>query len=143
MLADLERLVGGTTVSMTHEEYLSRDALALADAVRQGDVTATELLELALARLEAVNPQINAVVHLMEEDARRAAEDPADGPFAGVPFLAKDLASMYAGHPDLRGQPLHARLRRDLGLRARVPRAGDRRQCPSARPIRQSGACNP
>ena len=88
---------------MTHEEYLSRDALALADAVRQGDVTATELLELALARLEAVNPQINAVVHLMEEDARRAAEDPKEGPFVGVPFLAKDLASMYAGHPTSAG----------------------------------------
>jgi amidase len=90
-------------MSMTHEEYIGRDALALAEAVRSGDVTAVELLELALVRLEALNPRINAVVHMMEEDARRAAEQPREGPFTGVPFLAKDLASMYAGHPTSAG----------------------------------------
>ena len=90
-------------MSMSHEEYLSRDALALAEAVRGGHVTALELLELALARLEALNPRINAVVHRMEEDARRAAAAPTPGPFCGVPFLAKDLASMYAGHPTSAG----------------------------------------
>ena len=90
-------------MSMTDEEYLSRDALDLAESVRRGEVTAVELLDLALARLEALNPRINAVVHLMEEDARRAAKEPVEGPFTGVPFLAKDLASMYAGHPTSAG----------------------------------------
>ncbi|MGB0543677.1 MAG: amidase [Longimicrobiales bacterium] len=88
---------------MTYEEYLAHDGLALAAAVRRGDVTAMELLEVAVARLEAVNPRINAVVRRMEEDARRTAERPIDGPFIGVPFLGKDLASMYAGHPTSAG----------------------------------------
>ena len=88
---------------MTHEEYLSHDALGLAGTVRNGDVSAVELLDLALVRLDRLNPRINAVVHRMEEDARAAAANPADGPFHGVPFLAKDLASMYAGHPTSAG----------------------------------------
>lgn len=88
---------------MTHEEYLGHDALALAARVRAGDVTAQELLDLAMSRLAAFNPRVNAVVHDMEADARRAASDPVDGPFTGVPFLAKDLASMYAGHPTSAG----------------------------------------
>ena len=66
-------------MSMTYEEYIAHDGLALAAAVRTGDVTAMELLEVAVARLEAVNPHINAVVHMMEEDARLAAERPIDG----------------------------------------------------------------
>ena len=64
---------------MTQKEYVSYDAMELAAAVHRGDVTATELLELALQRLEALNPQINAVVHLMEEDARSAATTPTNG----------------------------------------------------------------
>ena len=71
---------------MTQKEYVSFDALGLAAKVHRGDVTATELLELALQRLGALNPQINAVVHVMEEDARRAATTPASSPFAGSPF---------------------------------------------------------
>lgn len=88
---------------MTHDEYLAHDALGLAALVRSGQVSATELLDLALARIGSLNPRINAVVRLMEEDARRAASRPPAGPFAGVPFLAKDLASMYAGHPTSAG----------------------------------------
>lgn len=88
---------------MTHDEYLAHDATGIAALVRAGEVTAPELLEIALARIEALNPVINAVVRLMENDARRDAARPAEGPFAGVPFLAKDLASMYAGHPTSAG----------------------------------------
>jgi amidase len=88
---------------MTHDEYIEHDATALASLVRSGAVTATELLEVALERIERLNPTLNAVVHSMEDDARRSAHDPAPGPFTGVPFLAKDLASMYAGHPTSSG----------------------------------------
>ncbi|MCG6955937.1 MAG: amidase [Gemmatimonadetes bacterium] len=96
---------------MTHDEYVSRDALGLAQLVREGAVAATDLLDIALERTQRLNPRINAVVHLMEEDARRdAASPPAGAPFAGVPFLAKDFQSTYAGHPTSAG----SRLLKDL-----------------------------
>jgi amidase len=93
---------------VTHDEYLARDATGLAELVRGGDVTPAELLDLALARIAALDPAVNAVVRLMEEDARRDAERAPAGPFAGVPFLAKDLISTYAGHPTSAGSRLLA-----------------------------------
>lgn len=93
---------------MTHDEYLSHDATGLAELVRSGQVTPPELLETALARIAALNPALNAVVRLMEEDARREAAHPPRGPFVGVPFLAKDLISTYAGHPTSGGSQLLA-----------------------------------
>jgi amidase len=88
---------------MNHDEYLQHDATALARRVQAGDLTADELVEIALARIEAFNPRLNAVVRLMKDDARRSAANPLSGPFTGVPFLAKDLGSMYAGHPTSSG----------------------------------------
>ena len=83
---------------MREEEYIRLDATALAGLVRGGEVSAIELLELALARLARWNPAINAVVIELAERARRdaAATLPA-GPFAGVPFLVKDLDGFLAG----------------------------------------------
>jgi amidase len=112
---------------MTHDEYVSRDALGLAQLVRDGAVTPMELLDIALKRTEHLNPRINAVVHLMEDDARRAAAAPPSGaPFAGVPFLAKDLQSTYAGHPTSSGSRLLKDLvmDHDSDLARRVKAAG-------------------
>lgn len=76
------------------------DALALADLVRRREVSAAELLDAALARLDAWNPRLNAVVRRMEGEARAAiAAGLPDGPFTGVPFLLKDLMAAYAGVP--------------------------------------------
>jgi amidase len=91
---------------MTREEYLKHDALALAALVRSGEVTGSELLEIALGRARSLNPHLNAIVHLMEEDARAIADAGGDAPFAGVPFLAKDLLGGYAGHPTTAGSRL-------------------------------------
>ncbi|MGD8322637.1 MAG: amidase family protein, partial [Gemmatimonadota bacterium] len=91
---------------MTHDEYLRHDALGLASLVRQGQVTATELLDVALERVTRLDPVLNAVVHSMEDDARQVAADPPGGPFSGVPFLAKDLTTQYAGHPTSAGSAL-------------------------------------
>ena len=68
------------------------DALGLGELVNAGKVTPTELLDRAIARTEAVNPQLNAVVAKHYDVARQqiAGTRPA-GPFAGVPFLLKDL----------------------------------------------------
>jgi amidase len=92
------------------------DATAQAELVRNGEVTARELVDAALARIEAVNPKLNAVIHRRDAAARREADAvrAGSGPFAGVPFLAKDLLCLTEG------DPLHmgTRFLRDLGLRA-------------------------
>jgi len=73
-------------------DYLQHDALGLAALVRSGQVGAHELLSAALARTEAVNPQINAVTTLLAERARQQIDAGLpQGPFTGVPFLLKDL----------------------------------------------------
>ena len=93
---------------LSHSEYVSRDALGLAALVRDGEVTPAELLDTALARVHTLNPKLNAVVRLMEAEARSAAAAPVPGPFTGVPFLAKDLITQYRGHPTSAGSRLLA-----------------------------------
>jgi amidase len=76
------------------------DATAQADLVRRGEVTPSELAEAAIARIEAVNPKLDAVIRTRFDAARReAAGDLPDGPFRGVPTLFKDLGCTVAGEP--------------------------------------------
>lgn len=85
---------------MDLDDYLTSDATALAGLVRDGDVTAGELLSLARRRRDDVNPLINAVVVPLTQVANARAADPdLSGSLAGVPFLVKDLAQEYAGFP--------------------------------------------
>lgn len=81
------------------ELYAESDALALADLVRTRQVTASELVETAIARIEELDPQLNAVVIMTFDIARKAAADPPRGPFAGVPFLLKNIGSMWKDTP--------------------------------------------
>jgi amidase len=74
----------------------SLDATAQAELVRSGEVSARELVESAIERIEAVNPQLNAVVTPMYERAL-ARVATVTGPFAGVPYLLKDLIVEVAG----------------------------------------------
>ncbi|MGB2693563.1 MAG: amidase [Dehalococcoidia bacterium] len=84
------------------------DASSLADAIRKGDVRATDALEASLAAIDASH--LNTVTHLDATGARRMAEqidkriaagdDP--GPFAGVPMLVKDLEDV-GGMPTSQG----------------------------------------
>jgi amidase len=74
------------------------DATAQAELVASGEVTALELAEAAIERIEALDGPINAVVLRWFEHARETASgDLPDGPFRGVPFLLKDLWASYAG----------------------------------------------
>ncbi|MBX3274991.1 MAG: amidase [Sandaracinaceae bacterium] len=83
---------------MGFAEYDRYDGLGLAELVRRGEVSPAELLDEAIARAERVNPRVNAIViEMFDEARRRVAKDPLEGPFAGVPFLLKDLSSAYAG----------------------------------------------
>jgi Asp-tRNA(Asn)/Glu-tRNA(Gln) amidotransferase A subunit family amidase len=80
------------------DDYLAHDALALAALVAKRSVSPEELLDLAQARLEAVNPKLNAVVLPMQDEARAALRAGLpQSPLRGVPFLLKDLHSLYAG----------------------------------------------
>jgi len=75
------------------------DAVDQAGLVRRGDVSALELLDAAIERIEATDPSLNAVIIRWFDEARRAAADLPDGPFRGVPFLLKDLWAHFAGQP--------------------------------------------
>ncbi|MGV3480059.1 MAG: amidase [Sphingobium sp.] len=89
---------------MTHDEYVAHDAMGLAKLVADRQVSASELLDAALARTAAVNPEIHALNHLFENRARAdIANGLAAGPFHGVPFVLKDLYMAYAGEPTANG----------------------------------------
>ncbi len=89
---------------MTNDDYVAHDALGLAKLVADRQVSASELLDAALARTAAVNPRIHALNHLFEARARAdIANGLPDGPFHGVPFVLKDLYMAYAGEPTANG----------------------------------------
>jgi amidase len=78
-------------------EYHRFDALGLADLVRRREVHPRELVEAAIQRLERDNPRLNAVILELSDRARQQAEAPLpEGPFAGVPYLLKDMV-LHAG----------------------------------------------
>jgi amidase len=89
------------------------DLTGLAALVRSGDVAPIELVDEAIARIEAVDPLLNAVIHRRFERARSEAADLPDGPLRGVPFLLKDHAAEQAGEPHHQGM----RAARDAGWR--------------------------
>jgi amidase len=77
---------------MAFSDYDQYDGLGLAKLVRNGDVSAAELLEEAIARTDRLDPQINAVSVKHYDFARaQTAGGVPDGPFHGVPFLLKNL----------------------------------------------------
>ena len=87
------------------------DATAQAELVRTGEVTPRELLDAAMTRIEAVDPQVNAVVATYYDEALAAATgDLPDGPFRGVPTLIKDLDATVAGWPHFEGTRFLRRL---------------------------------
>ncbi|MGB8857794.1 MAG: amidase family protein, partial [Ilumatobacteraceae bacterium] len=92
---------------MRIDEYVGYDGLGLAALVRSGEVTAGELLDLALVQVTATDEAIAAVVHVQEDVARAAvAAGLPDGPFTGVPFLLKDLGCEAVDFPTSMGSRL-------------------------------------
>src|SRR3954451_3784314 len=76
------------------------DATGQAELVRTGQASPAELVDAAIARIEKLDPELNAVIHPRFERARDEARGTMpDGPFAGVPFLVKDLYAPTAGDP--------------------------------------------
>jgi amidase len=111
---------------MTFDEYSRYDGLGLAGLVAAGEISAAELLELAIARAEKVNPALNAIIYRDYERARAAAKQPPAGPFTGVPFLLKDISLQCAGTPTRQGSRLFpdTPADHDTHLMSRFRRAG-------------------
>lgn len=84
--------------------YVSSDALGLAAHVKKREVSARELVEVAIECIEEINPRLNAVVSKRYDYARSlAGQTVPDAPFAGVPFLLKDLGLEWEGFPVTNG----------------------------------------
>jgi amidase len=112
---------------MSFADYSNYDGLGLAALVAKGEVTPSELVEAAIARIERHNPALNAVVYKGYDDARAAAKAPLpDGPFKGVPFLIKDLGMPVAGWPRSSGSKFarHIVDSEDGGLTRRYRESG-------------------
>jgi Asp-tRNA(Asn)/Glu-tRNA(Gln) amidotransferase A subunit family amidase len=84
---------------MNLDEYMSHDATGLAELVAAKEVTPKELLTLARKRAQQVNGKLNAIVIPVDKEADAQVKGDLSGPFAGVPFLIKDLSQEYKGYP--------------------------------------------
>ncbi len=143
-------------MSAPAQQLAALDATAQAELVRRGEVGAAELVDGAIERIERLNPRLGAVVTPLYEQARADVRRvPPDAPFAGVPFLLKDLVVEIEGTPFgegsryLRGtesgytSELVTRLRR-AGLvmlgRTNCPEFG---MVPTCEPVRYGPARNP
>jgi len=83
---------------MNNSEYFSYDALGLAELVRTKQISSIELLEVAIALTEKLDPKLNAVPIKHFELARENLKNNTDsGIFNGVPFLLKDLNNYLKG----------------------------------------------
>lgn len=90
-------------------DYAAYDALGLAELIRTRQVSAVELLDTVLERVDAVNPSLNAIVTPLYEQARAATrEGLADGPFTGVPYAFKELVVSVTGAPTTSASRLFA-----------------------------------
>ncbi len=110
------------------DEVAWLDATDQAELVRSRQMSPVELVDAAIARIEGLNPELNAVIHPLFERARAQAQGitPGDAPFSGVPFLLKDLGAELAGTPLCEGSALagdyHSKI--DQELTKRFIRAG-------------------
>src|SRR5687767_4811880 len=116
-----ERAVGG------FPEFERYDGLGLAALVRDRQVSAAEVLEAAVERIDGRDGALNAVIVRLFDDARRRVERGLpDGPFTGVPFLIKDITVQVAGAVTASGSRLFATAvaDHDSEIVARYRRAG-------------------
>ena len=95
---------------MSAPEALEFDACAQAVLLREGRISASELVSAAIERIEAENPVLNAVVVPLFDRALEVVEGPLRGPFAGVPMVLKDAGQELQGTPHWVGTPVLHRL---------------------------------
>lgn len=116
------------TLAMSWDEWVGHDAVALAARVRKGEVTAAELAAQAAAGVAKTNPSLSAVVEVFEDVVADPLKDGmnADGAFAGVPYLMKDLGPTLKGRLQEMGSLLMRgnRATADSYLAGRIRQAG-------------------
>jgi amidase len=105
------------------------DATEQARLIRDGEASPVELVNESIAKIEELNPQLNAVIHPLFDEAREAAADELpDGPFRGVPLLVKDLSCYMKGVPVNEGmralRDAHYVADHDMVITERLRRAG-------------------
>ena len=89
---------------MAFAEYAKYDGLGLAALVAKKKIKPIELLDEAIARAEALNPKLNAIIYKDYDRARIAAKGKLPkGAFTGVPFLLKDIMAFAQGMPTRQG----------------------------------------
>lgn len=138
------------------KEYGDHDAVGLAALIRAGEVSEAEVLDEALERMRAVQPQLNAITHDMESHARAALDAGLPGgPFKGVPFMLKDLHVLYEGAPTHNGSNFYKDFvaGHDTEIVARYRKAGlvtiaktntpEFGMCASTEPVSHGPAPNP
>jgi len=83
------------------KEYEDLDAIGLTEWIRSGEVSAAEVLEEAIRRAEAANVSLNFIAHRAYDEARKRVGDGTlpRGPLHGVPWLVKELATLWQGQP--------------------------------------------
>ena len=87
------------TLPMSWDEWAQHDGVALAARVRKGELTAAELARQAAAAIAKVDPALSGVVEMFEDAIERSRQErrQSGGPFAGLPFLMKDLGPTMQG----------------------------------------------
>lgn len=100
--------------ALTWEEWASRDALGLAELVRNQEVSPEELAWQAAAAVQALNPRLNAVLEVFEDRLEPLDDLPADGAFRGVPFFLKDIGAALEGRLQEQGSRFFAGCRPDF-----------------------------
>lgn len=112
--------------AVSFAEYPQYDATGLARLIRNKDISPTEALEAAITLAEKHNPALNAIILPLYDHARARAKTRLKGPFAGVPFLLKDILGEMAGVPTRQGSvymPAFPAMQ-DSTLTARFHKAG-------------------
>ena len=115
------------TLAMSWDEWAAHDAVGFAERVRKGDVTPAELARQMAAAAAKVNPSLSAVIETFDDAiANPASNAHLEGPFAGAPFLVKDLGPTYKGRLQEQGSLFMRgnRAESDTYLAGRIRNAG-------------------
>lgn len=116
------------TLAMSWDEWTKHDAVALANRVRAGELTPSELAFQVAAGIALTNPAVNGVVEVFDDVVANPLLDGTapNGPFASVPYLMKDLGPTLRGRLQEMGSHLMRgnRAAADSFLAQRIRRAG-------------------